>query len=75
MSTNYQPVHWFTSFYAADRDALADDLASAGIQTRLFFCPLHLQPCYHGWADVSMDYPDQQQSAASPWSPANKTLG
>ena len=41
-----KPVHWFTSFYAENRDSLADHLASCGIQTRLFFCPLHMQPCY-----------------------------
>jgi perosamine synthetase len=55
-SPRCQPVHWFTSFYANNRDALAEDLASWGIQTRLFFCPLHLQPCYQGWADPNVDY-------------------
>lgn len=51
-----KPVHWFTSFYAEHRQGLADYLASHGIQTRLFFCPLHLQPCYQGWGDSRVDY-------------------
>ena len=50
------PVHWFTSFYAERRAELADYLTSNGIQTRIFFCPLHLQPCYAGWADEKVDY-------------------
>jgi perosamine synthetase len=40
------PVHWFTSFLTRDRDSLATFLADRGVQTRLFFYPLHLQPCY-----------------------------
>ncbi|WP_449416923.1 DegT/DnrJ/EryC1/StrS family aminotransferase [Phormidium nigroviride] len=52
-----KPVHWFTSFYAENRAKLADYLAEQGIQTRIFFCPLHLQPCYQGWTDPSMTYP------------------
>jgi len=52
-----KPVHWFTSFYAENRHELADYLANQGIQTRLFFCPLHLQPCYQDWTDPSMTYP------------------
>ena len=52
-----QPVHWFTSFYAENRTKLADYLKRQGIQTRLFFCPLHLQPCYKDWNDPNMTYP------------------
>jgi perosamine synthetase len=52
-----KPVHWFTSFYAENRAELADYLADRGIQTRLFFCPLHLQPCYEDWTDPTMTYP------------------
>ena len=52
-----KPVHWFTSFYAENRAKLADYLAAQGIQTRLFFCPLHLQPCYEGFTDPKMTYP------------------
>lgn len=52
-----KPVHWFTSFYAENREKLAEYLADQGIQTRLFFCPLHLQPCYKDWTDPKMTYP------------------
>lgn len=51
-----KPVHWFTSFYAKRRAELGDYLTAQGIQTRLFFCPLHLQPCYAGWSDENVDY-------------------
>ncbi|MEA5498094.1 DegT/DnrJ/EryC1/StrS family aminotransferase [Limnoraphis robusta Tam1] len=51
-----EPVYWFTSFYAENRAELADYLKNQGIQTRILFCPLHLQPCYEGWADPSVDY-------------------
>lgn len=51
-----KPVHWFTSFYAENREKLAEYLADQGIQTRLFFCPLHLQPCYEGWSEPQMTY-------------------
>lgn len=51
-----QPVHWFTSFYAEDRASLAASLETCGIQTRLFFCPLHMQPCYQGWVDNKAEY-------------------
>jgi perosamine synthetase len=41
-----QPVFWFTSFLCEDPDALSVFLRQHNIQTRRFFCPLHLQPCY-----------------------------
>jgi perosamine synthetase len=41
-----EPVFWFTSFLCDDPDALSVFLRSHSIQTRRFFCPLHLQPCY-----------------------------
>lgn len=41
-----QPVFWFTSFLCEDPDALSAFLHRHNIQTRRFFCPLHLQPCY-----------------------------
>ena len=41
-----QPVHWFTSFLTDHVEDLADFLGARGIQTRRFFYPLHLQPCY-----------------------------
>lgn len=40
------PVFWFTSFLVDDADELANYLASQQIQSRRFFYPLHLQPCY-----------------------------
>ena len=41
-----QPVYWFTSIIVENANALADYLLKGGIQTRRFFYPLHLQPCY-----------------------------
>jgi perosamine synthetase len=41
-----QPVFWFTSFLCENPDALSVYLRRHNIQTRRFFCPLHLQPCY-----------------------------
>jgi perosamine synthetase len=42
------PVFWFTSFLCSRRNELATYLEGKGIQTRRFFYPLHLQPCYEG---------------------------
>jgi perosamine synthetase len=41
-----EPVFWFTSFLSDHTDALAAFLRAQNIQTRRFFYPLHLQPCY-----------------------------
>ena len=43
---NTTPVHWFTSIATAHRDGLSNYLLENGIQTRMFFYPLNLQPCY-----------------------------
>ncbi|HEY9703174.1 MAG TPA: DegT/DnrJ/EryC1/StrS family aminotransferase, partial [Allocoleopsis sp.] len=51
------PVHWFTSFYAEKRADLESYLLNEQIQTRRFFCPLHLQPCYQDIKDKSQSYP------------------
>jgi perosamine synthetase len=40
------PVFWFTSFTTDYVNELIDYLAEYKIQTRRFFYPLHLQPCY-----------------------------
>lgn len=40
------PVFWFSSFLCDDPAALAAFLRQRNIQTRRFFYPLHLQPCY-----------------------------
>jgi perosamine synthetase len=41
-----QPVYWFTSFLCDTPEDLSAFLRRHDIQTRRFFCPLHLQPCY-----------------------------
>ena len=41
-----EPVFWFTSFLSEDTEELAAFLRDRYIQTRRFFYPLHLQPCY-----------------------------
>lgn len=41
-----EPVFWFTSFLCDDTDSLSSYLQERGVQTRRFFYPLHLQPCY-----------------------------
>ena len=40
------PVFWFTSFICEDVDELSAYLLESQIQTRRFFYPLHMQPCY-----------------------------
>jgi perosamine synthetase len=41
-----EPVFWFTSFLCEQAEELAIFLRNKNIQTRRFFYPLHLQPCY-----------------------------
>ena len=40
------PVYWFTSFLTPDKKELKDYLSNYNVQTRDFFYPLDLQPCY-----------------------------
>jgi len=40
------PVFWFTSYVSQDVDDLTKYLEGNQIQTRRFFYPLHMQPCY-----------------------------
>ena len=40
------PVWWFTSFVTEYKQELKEHLLTKGIQTRDFFYPLHMQPCY-----------------------------
>ena len=40
------PVFWFTSFLSKETEELSEYLLECEIQTRRFFYPLHLQPCY-----------------------------
>ena len=41
------PVWWFTSFLTRDKNELKQFLFEKDIQTREFFYPLHMQPCYN----------------------------
>ena len=41
------PVYWFTSFLTPLKKELQKFLLERGIQTREFFYPLDLQPCYN----------------------------
>lgn len=56
------PVFWFTSFMSDDTDRLGEYLAEQGIQTRRFFYPLHMQPCYRGM-NVDADLFPQSKKA------------
>ena len=47
-----EPVFWFTSFLSDDAESLVSYLDERGVQTRRFFYPLHLQPCYR-----QLDFP------------------
>ena len=49
------PVHWFTSFFTDHKEQLKKYLKSHKIQTRDFFYPLHLQPCYQASDLISVD--------------------
>jgi perosamine synthetase len=51
------PVFWFTSFLCDDADELAVFLRQNGVQTRRFFYPLHLQPCYRDRKFDRSDFP------------------
>tara|TARA_Y100001937_G_C7132790_1_gene338449 strand:- start:32 stop:1138 length:1107 start_codon:yes stop_codon:yes gene_type:complete len=48
------PVHWFTSFLCDRKHDLIEYAKSNNIQTREFFYPLHMQPCYQDFPDVLM---------------------
>lgn len=41
-----EPVFWLTSFLCPNTDELSAFLRGQSIQTRRFFYPLHVQPCY-----------------------------
>jgi perosamine synthetase len=42
------PVWWFTSIYVQQAANLSQFMKDRNIQTRRFFYPLHMQPCYAG---------------------------
>ncbi len=47
------PVFWFTSFETHSLENLSNFLNQKGIQTRRFFYPLHMQPCYQNNFSIS----------------------
>lgn len=52
------PVHWFTSFFVnSNRSDLKRTLNQSGVQTRDFFYPLHMQPCYSNFNYNDADFP------------------
>jgi perosamine synthetase len=57
-----EPVYWFTSYYAQNRAELEKFLLSNDIQTRRFFCPLHMQPCYKDLVDPNREYPISEKA-------------
>lgn len=55
---NIDSVMWMSYFFFEDREALEDHMAAKNIQTRKFFFPLHLQPCYKDFPKIrkNLDY-------------------
>ena len=51
-----RPVHWFTSILTSYKTELSDYLLEKGIQSRFFFYPLNLQPCYKNVIDTGGDF-------------------
>jgi len=49
------PVHWFTSFLTKEKAGLQKYLRNNNVQTRDFFYPLNMQPCYKNMATT--DFP------------------
>ncbi len=52
------PGHWFTSILVDDVEKLGEHLKKNEIQSRRFFYPLHMQPCYEGM--VSGSFPNSE---------------
>ena len=50
------PVHWFTSVLVKKASTIEQKLKESGIQTRRFFYPLHMQPCYKNILEIKHDY-------------------
>jgi len=55
------PVFWFTSFLCDDAEELGTFLQKNAVQTRRFFYPLHLQPCYRDRKLNRSDFPVSEQ--------------
>ena len=47
------PVFWFTSYLVDDAEDFSRFMMEHEVQTRRFFYPLHLQPCYRNLYDFS----------------------
>jgi len=62
IATGVSPVHWFTSFLTQDKESLMDFMKKRGVQTRLFFYPLHMQPCYANTPYHQGEYPNSKQA-------------
>ena len=54
---NCDPVWWFTSFLTDSKISLKEYLLKNNIQTRDFFYPLHLQPCYKDYDFADRKFP------------------
>jgi perosamine synthetase len=64
-------VPWFVDVVCRDRSALESHLASAGIETRRFYLPIHSQPCYRH----DGKYPATEEiSARGLWLPSSVNL-
>lgn len=56
VGSEISPVHWFTSVLTEKKEELQKYLAKNNIQTRMFFYPLHRQPCY-SCMDIKNNFP------------------
>ena len=57
LDKNCDPVWWFTSFLTDYKSELKEYLLKNNIQTRDFFYPLHLQPCYKDYHFADHKFP------------------
>lgn len=66
-----EKVPWFVDILCEDRAPLVSYLASAGIETRCFYLPIHTQPCYR----TAGSYPGSDDiSARGLWLPSSVNL-
>jgi len=52
---NIESVMWMSYFFFRDRVGLENYLSTKNIQSRKFFYPLHLQPCYKDFPSIIKD--------------------
>jgi len=52
-----KPIYWMTSFLTNYKKDLSEYLLEKEIETREFFYPLHLQPCYNNLNIIRNNYP------------------